>query len=314
MGFYKVKKNRSIKIGDITFLEGELVELTASQLRFHAENVALTDYPLDDSSAELNFEIAKGSDLSKTIGLGTKTLEIVEFQRTNPFVIKTEADHGLVTGGRIFVHAFRNTSLNKDVLLSKDYLITKITNDTFSIQVDGTTIAIPQLGYVDYIQDIAQSAFQCFIYEPKKDTKQVVTKARFSTTSGSRFVSLKSGKEASIRLAVGQRITIENALSNAEIQSIDTENATDETVLLVETPATATLTDAFGFSEYDEYDPTLLGPLVKTVAVPQDNQLGEIVLSIKSDLAMTLDNYIYRVIETKNGISDMILRGLIVYV
>jgi hypothetical protein len=313
MGFYKVKENRTVKVGQSFYEAGDLVELTLAQLNYHAANVELAESPFDASTPQLNLETSRGNDLSRTIGIGIKTIEISEFIGVNPLEIKTEINHGLASGDRVFVYAFQNSSLSRIVVISGEYFVTRLSGDRFSILVDGTAIPLPEVGYVDFMENISQSVFQGKIYEPKKLTQQILTEAKASTVSGSRFVQLKGVREPAKGLKPGHRLTVNAATSGALIQSISLENNDNEAVVLLESPASATISNAFWFAEFETYDPTQKGLFVKDISVVKNTDRSEITISVPTDPAMELDNYLYSITENKNGIASLILRGNIIY-
>ena len=176
---YKVVQDKEVQIGDQHYRSGEIVDLTPQQAEQLASSVVryygTTGFTIDDGANSVNYRIPRGSDFYRTIGLGIKTLAITQWTLQNPLVIKTEVDHGLATGSKVWIHGFRQTQLNQDVLISDIYAVTRITADTFSIPKDGTQSAAPQEGYVDFLEDISQSVFDGQLYDLNNNLIQGLT-------------------------------------------------------------------------------------------------------------------------------------------
>lgn len=313
MAFYKVKQGKSVTIGSTRYESGDLVELTTQQANYHAANIELNDYPVNDQSAIANFTISKGSDFFRTIGLGTKTLEIVSWGLTNPLTLQTEKPHGLITGTKVWIHAYRFTSQGKDVLISNAYLITRLTDDTFSIPLDGSTYALPEFGWVDYLENLSVSTFEGRLYEPKRVEKTITGEATATTQVGSQFVRLSGSKAPSEGLAVGQKITIPNAAVAIPIQSISLENNNQEAILVLASPATATVHDEHWMATFEESDPTQVGVFVGDLAITVNTDLSEISIAYYASDSIVLEHYLYRIFETKNGVTNVILKGALIY-
>jgi hypothetical protein len=313
MGFYRVKPDREVRIGTVVYPSGSIVELTSFQLPYHAQNVEIATDLVKESTLTVNFQIPRGSDFFHSIGLGVKTLEIAEFILQNPLVIKPEAGHGLATADKVFIHAFRNTNLNKDVLLNGLYSVTRISSDTFSIPVDGTILPMPEIGYVDYLEDISQSVFTCKLYEPKKTVKKILTEAKAYTVQGSKFVKLEGVNLPSKNIKEGQFLYVDGVLTEGIIQSISLEDGNQQAVLLIDKEASATLEFAQWYAEQIEYDITQQGAFVADLFVSVDTASATVSILLPYSSSYTLPTYIFELFEIKNGVTDLLIKGQLNY-
>jgi hypothetical protein len=311
MAFYKVLKGRSISVSGVRYEEGETVWLSSFEANSLAASISLTQVPAIENVGTFNFSVPRGSDFSHSIGMGVKSLEIKEFTLANPLVIKTEVAHGLTTGSRVYLFAYRSTGISRDVFLSDIYPITKISADTFSVVFDGTLIPLPDVGFVDYLEDISSSSFSAKLYEPLRLKKTIAIEGVAETKVGSKTVRLTKLTDPGL-LAVGDFLTVDGAFDRNKIMGISS-TADLAANVVVETASSTEVSDSTCFAERDVLDPYQTGLFAKNMGVSVDYDRSEIRLDLSFDPLLAFSNYLYELIETNAGSSEVIMKGNLIY-
>jgi hypothetical protein len=309
MGFYKVKKNRSIKVGGILSTEGTVVTLSDKEAAHHAENIEKTSAPpSDDAVAIFNFTVPSNSDFLHEVSFGTKTLSVKSFLLTNPLTVETEQSHQLFTGNKIHLFADRALENQRNTLISDVFGVTVLTPTTFTVPMDGTGLPVSDLAFVDYLEDLSSSIFQGKIYRPKIETKNYVLEGKATTRAGSKYVQITGNTQA---IVAQQTLSVEGVFPGTKIVAVSSDPSNDHTVLLVENAATVDTFDAFASVSEDVFNLETKGAFVKdlnTIFNPQKLAL---------EIALFFDNfsglYFYEIVEITNGITTVIIRGSIKY-